>query len=82
MESIELIAIGVTALLGLFGFKKSNKKYSGVVEIVQRVNLLIMSITEAIKPDNDGSVRISTDELGRIKDELKQTKAVLEALGK
>ena len=82
MESIELIAIGITALLGLFGFKKSNRKYSGVVEIVQRVNLLILSVTEAIKPDNDGKVRISTDELDRIKEELKQTKTVLESLGK
>ena len=82
MESIELIAIGITALLGLFGFKKSSRKYSGVVEIVQRVNLLILSVTEAIKPDNDGKVRISTDELDRIKEELKQTKTVLESLGK
>ena len=76
MESIELIAIGITAILGLFGFKKSNRKYSGVVEIVQRVNILILSITEAIQPDNDGNVRISTDELDRIREELKQTRKI------
>ena len=80
MESIELIAIGVTAVLGLFGFKKNNKKYSGILDIVSRVNSLILSITEAIKPDEDGQVRISSSELAGIKEELKQTKNVLEKL--
>ena len=82
MESIELIAIGVTALFGLFGFKKSNKKFTGIVDIIHRVNMLVISVTDAIKPDNDGQVRISRTELEKIKDELNQTKNVLEKLGR
>lgn len=81
MESIELIAIGVTALFGLFGFKKSNKKFTGIVDIVNSVNMLLLAVTDAIKPDNDGQVRISSTELEKIKSELNQTKNMLERLG-
>jgi len=80
METIELIAIGLTAILGLFGFKKNNKKFNGVVGIVNRVNLLVLSITDAIKPDSDGKVRISGEELEKIKEELRQTKDLIERL--
>lgn len=71
---VQLVAIALTAVLGLFGFKKGNKKTASIIGIMTSVNDLILSVTDAIKPEKDGQVRIDPDEIDRIKRELGKLK--------
>ena len=64
--------------MGAFGINKHfSKKVGRVSNLVKEVNDLIIALTDSIKPDPDGKVRIKADELKRIKQELSEVKGAI-----
>ena len=83
MGTIEIAALGLTFLFSIFGAKKTTaKKITGIVNVVAAVNGLIKAVTDAIKPDKDGVIRIEAEELNRIKLKVSETNGVIETFGK
>jgi len=77
-NNLDFLATALTVVLGALGVNKHfSKKVNKVSNLVKEVNDLILALTEAIKPDEDGKVRIEGEELKRIKKELSEVKGAV-----
>ena len=66
---------GVTFLMSVFGAKKVlGKKINVVFGLVQETVDIISVFTRALKPDEDGKVRIDEKELREIQKEISEMK--------
>ncbi|RKY84474.1 hypothetical protein DRQ09_08610 [candidate division KSB1 bacterium] len=78
LNNLDFVATAITVLLGAFGINRHfSNKVNRVSRLIKEVNELILALTEAIKPDPDGKVRIEGDELRRIKRELSEVKGAI-----
>lgn len=78
VNNLDFVATALTVVLGAFGVNKHfGKKVGKVSKLVNEVNDLVIALTDAIKPDDDGKVRIEGDELRKIKQELSEVKGAI-----
>ena len=77
-NNLDFVATALTVVLGALGVNKHfSKKVNRVSNLVREVNELILALTEAIKPDPDGKIKIEGEELKRIKKELSEVKGAV-----
>ncbi len=84
-----VVAAVLTGMLGTLGIKNILGRIGAVVGLsgklvllVKELNDIVIAVADAIKPDPDGKVRVSSSELDRIKKELSEVAGVLKELGK
>ena len=68
-----LFAAGLTLVMSLFGAKKVfGKKVKIVLSVIKETLDVVLVLSNALKPDDDGKVRIEKKELEEIKRELSE----------
>ena len=66
-----IIAYVITAFLGAFGSKMFfSKKVELVSQAIIEMTQLLTILVDSLKPDDDGKVRITTEEAERIRNEI------------
>ena len=66
-----IIAYLITAILGAFGSKIFfSKKFEFLNHALIEITQLLTVIVDSLKPDEDGKVRITTEEAERIRKEI------------
>ncbi len=86
-DNSTIVAAALTTVAGTLGVNKVLGRISGIgkasskiAQIVKEINDLIVAVTEALKPDKDGKVRISPEELEKIKKEIAEVSGALKYL--
>ena len=75
----EVVSYGVTAIVGAFGSKFFlGKKIRILQEFVGRASALVMTLVESLRPDIDGTVRVTPEEVAVIRNEVEQLVRILQ----
>lgn len=75
MQNDTIVAAGLTFVLSVLGAKKViGKRLNSVFAISKEVLDVVMVLSKALKPDDDGKVRIDKTELREIQKELSDLK--------
>ncbi|KPK95562.1 hypothetical protein AMJ80_04940 [bacterium SM23_31] len=78
MQNDTIAAAGLTLILSILGAKKViGKKINTIFSISKETLDVVVVLSKALKPDDDGKIRIDKDELQEIQRELVEMKKAL-----
>jgi len=78
MANDTIVAAGLTFILSVLGARKSvAQKLNSVFTITKESLDVVQSLSKALKPDDDGRIRIDKNELGEIQKEVSELKKAI-----